>query len=250
MLVYLATYPRCGNSFLRGMIVENWDYWVSTVYPVPREAIAAKWSAIGYAPLADGLAAYSRGTPRRMIQPGCALDRERLAADPAIFFIKTHELPFERYFPGEVVIQMVRHPVAAIWSYKRLLDRTKDRDYDILDVSAGKVQFGPWSAYHDAWEGLAVRVRYEDALTDESAAVRTIADAVGLPLGKVRFTDFAAAHAKNPVRFRQGTADGWQSLPQRTIDRIMADHRVTAERLGYHVNRSGWWSRLSIRRFL
>ena len=58
----------------------------------------------------------------RMLINGCDValtesNRQQWAQEETVFFVKTHELPFERYFEGEAVIHIVRNPVAVFRSY-------------------------------------------------------------------------------------------------------------------------------------
>ena len=188
MIVYLATYPRSGNSLLQRMIRRNFRHLTSRISGIkPPEAgrrlMGPQDMEIELVPAAElvadwpeavlwheNLAAYRfPGEPwRRMLLPGPSELlteelREALAGEKNVFFLKTHNLPFDRYFEGEFVVQLVRHPGAALWSYFRhqhdsAVPKRKGRLFaspppTLENLIEGKVRFGSWSKYQDVVAG-------------------------------------------------------------------------------------------------
>ena len=178
MLVYLASYPRSGNSLLQRIIAGAFWRLTAEVKVSPRKdlplAPAKGWEksrpdpADGDAPLVGALAGwlirYRREAPGEPMHWGLQLapqklltpeDRRRLAAHDELFLIKTHHPPFEAYAPGERVVQVVRSPGPVLRSYFRLLEAQAagaGQDAPTLDeVIAGQTPFGSWSDYHAAW---------------------------------------------------------------------------------------------------
>jgi hypothetical protein len=162
MLVYIASYPRAGNSLVQQLIHAFFQYPTASVYQSkdhPRYQknfrYATNWrmpdeisskDKFGRGTILDRLAGrgllwnewialYDRTVPSgekncRYILRGCLRmltpqRRKRLAAEEAVFFVKTHERPFEHFFEGEYVIQPVRHPGAVFRSYYNL---RRDKD--------------------------------------------------------------------------------------------------------------------------
>lgn len=259
-LVYLATYPRCGNSFLRGIISANWPYHATDIHDGDWGATCAYLTSIGYdvdtseGPRPgfppdliwdDWIRAYTAGGKRyRIVKPGSkdwlsSEVRRRLAAEENVFFIKTHFLPYENWFPGEKVIQMVRDPISSIWSYKNLLDTLqRNKSPDILAISKGDVQFGSWSDYHRAWEQNHppdfLRVSFEKTHADQAPTVAAIARFLRFPEGAVQTMSFAASQQRNPIRFRAGRTNDWERhLSRAIVQQIFSDHRQKAQELGY-----------------
>lgn len=244
MLIYQATYPRCGAAFLRDLISINFGFLSANGYESDA-AFPEKWDV---APLRDDpdLQTYqSRMTPgaRELVLRHGALKRltpalrERLAAEPRLLFVKTHGLPPEDVFPGEMAIQFVRHPGPAIVSYWRL-EHLRKESLLLDDFIAGDTQFGSWTDYHLAWEHTAMpvlRLRYEDVLADQVAAIEAMSRFLNVPMPETpRPMPLSAAVERNPARNPGEGLDGWRrrtSAVQRAT--IWRKHGVLAYRYGY-----------------
>ncbi|HET9231830.1 MAG TPA: sulfotransferase domain-containing protein [Vitreimonas sp.] len=242
MLIYQATYPRCGAAFLRDLISINFGYLSGNGYDSDH-TFPEKWDVTPLEGEPD-LQTYKRpgSEERQLLLRHGALKaltpelRQRLAADPRLLFVKTHELPPERAFPGEVALQFVRHPGPTIVSYWRLMNVKKPVDLD--DVIEGRAMFGSWTAYHDAWERAPMplmRLRYEDVLADQDAAIHAIAGFLALPApARIRHMPMSAATSRNPSRNPGEGLDGWR---RRTTgaqrQEIWRRHGSLAYRYGY-----------------
>lgn len=241
MIVYVASYPRSGNSWLRNILGLNWRYLTTSGYYEDWAALRKNCSRYDLKDISDAgeigidgnvvsenlLAAYINpvtGEKRPYLRPGCLqwLTEEKrayLAANTNIFFIKTHEKPFERYFPGERVLQVVRHPIATIWShfvFHQNFNDPNDPPVSLEDAIVGTVKFGSWSDYYSAWsrEGLNLTtdylcVCYEDLHERELAVASLIGH--GLGLGDAHAHDFFdSSQRRNPTRYPSGRPDTWK----------------------------------------
>ncbi len=220
MLVYIATYPRAGNSWLRSMVRLNWHYLVGNGYPTDWQRLKEGAAAEGFTVFAEDAGSFTyrhpeADEPRRALKPDALARltpalREELAAGPALAFVKTHELPFERYFAGEKAIQMVRHPTDAAASWVEMQRLRKAGPRPLAHLVEG-VAHARWGDYHDRWGAASLplwRTRFEDALADEAAVTTWLAGFLGLPEpGVTAF--FGRQQARNPERYRQGRQNRW-----------------------------------------
>lgn len=244
MLIYQATFPRCGAAFLRDLISINFSYLSANGYDSDA-TFPEKWDVAPVDGDADLLTYASRTYPgqREILLRHGALNRltpalrEKLAADPHLLFVKSHDLPPEKFFPGEAAIQFVRHPGPAIVSYWRL-EHLRKESLQLDDFIAGDTLFGSWTDYHLAWERTALpllRMRYEDVLADQGAAVAAIADFLRIPApSEPREMPLAAATLRNPTRNPGDGFDGWRqrtTLRQRRT--LWNCHGQLAYRYGY-----------------
>jgi hypothetical protein len=225
MLFYVATYPRCGSGVIRNALSRNFGMPVSNGYAAVTDrqptADPDLDRAVGHPMVKEP--ALERLTPEV---------RERLAALPDRLFVKTHERPFDAWFPGEHAIQMVRHPGAAIVSHQRLSGK---RSLD--DHIGGKCYAGSWSAYHRAWREAAVptcRLRYEDVYAQPDLLLRGLERFTGLPIVDRHVETAAEATARNPERNPGLGLDGWRSLVSDEQRRaIVETHGPEAAEHGY-----------------
>lgn len=241
MIVYLATYPRCGAALLRSTVRLNWRYKAANAHAEGHMPEGLKSKAT------DDSAVVTYQWPhtpeRRMLVSPCESlltpeRRTRLGADPELFFVKTHDRPPDEPVLGEVAVQLVRHPGASLTSYWQLSRNTKAGDRGIADFIEGRVFAGRWDEYHQAWAASSLpllRRRFEDLLGDPPKVIREIADFLGLPTpDDPQLLPSKRAHERNPIRNPIKGVDGWKS--QITIEEqahIWTLHGETARAMGY-----------------
>jgi len=278
MIVYIATYPRSGNSLLQHMIRRNFRHLTSQIkagvksIPVALKMMRQQTQGFDLVhaakPLPDWtedvlwherLAAYRfEGEPwRRVILPGPIETlteefRQALARESNFFFLKTHNLPFERYFEGEFAIQSVRHPGAVHWSYfrhqndfiipRRLGESLFDQKPPTLDnVILGETNFGSWSAYQNAWRKAGERLgprflsfAFETLTADQLATLERIAALLGLPMTGREVVSFEAFRQRFPGKDLRGASDGYeQYYSERQLDLLWSTHGATALTYAY-----------------
>lgn len=208
MLVYVATYPRCGNSFLRNTIGANWS------------------------------AEFHQQA-----------DREAMIASPALHLVKTHGRPPTSFLPGEKVVQLVRHPGAAIASQFRMKQKFGVKPRPIEDFIEGKAAGGRWDEYHSEWgkiEAPLWRWRYEDAVADPVAMIESLRQFLDLEPAPPALFTIDQANAANPDRNPGAGLDGWtQQVSPEISSRIWLEHGAEAKRHGY--TPTGFLTSLEIR---
>lgn len=244
MIVYLASYPRCGNSLLRDIIHAYFKYPTTDIYPnTPNYPVkfahATNWRIENQVTLWDKrnirlvwnqwVALYDRTAESerknmRYLLHGCIKTltpehRQRFAAEDNIFFLKTHERPYAQFYDGEYVIQPVRHPGAVFRSYANLLSKNADQPLTLDSFIKGEGEFGSWSDYHRAWNdaidslnGRYLRLYYENMVNDQLPSAQQIHEFLRLPYdsaGQIRA--FEGRHQHNPHMFGFGSNDGWEN---------------------------------------
>lgn len=254
MIVYVATYPRSGSGVLRRAIYLNFGHWTADGYGQASalepelDAHPAPHPVNGFP---EGLwwpqwmYAYTGldGVRRRLVGPPAlsrldAKARRLLAADPCLYFVKTHEPPFSEWYPGERAVRMVRDPRAAIASHYEMEKRFASGKSRSLDrLIRGDCIGGDWSDYHRAWRDAAVEqlvFSYEAAFADQTRVVRDIGDFLSLPLDQVVVETLAQAHARNPARNPGRGLDGWREvLSAKEAELIRSLHGEVAADMGY-----------------
>jgi hypothetical protein len=275
MIVHLATYPRSGNSLLKQLIV--WNFHFLTISPKANpdlrnviEGILAVLPNCTMTPApaapeeSDGQLIWNErtaiyqwpGESRHryvLIDPDEANSpdiRRSLAAEDDLFFVKTHELPFDEYFPGEHVLQHVRHPGAALWSYFRYLV-----DFKFRKGLSGKLLRGPaptlenviagaftdWSDYHARWRSAGERLgeRYlclgfETTQENPLRSIEKIADFLSLPVRSQKLPDFEKYRTRFEGNDLRGRSDGYEAFfSGRQLELLWQSHSAMAERFGF-----------------
>jgi hypothetical protein len=246
MILYIASYPRCGNSLTRDIIQTYFKRPASSVHPwtnpIPvRLPHATNWRLPADIPLAeklrhpwliwnDQLALYDQTVSphaknQRFLMRGCgvaltSLNRLRLATEKTVYVLKTHYRPYKRYFPGEAVLQIVRHPGPVIKSYYNLHKKDGIERHTLDDFIAGKVEFGSWNDYHTEWMTAAqrlgqryARIRFEQVRDDPMQVCQPVKAFTGWDFDPAAQTrDFEQRQAANPVMFSTGSNADWEAF--------------------------------------
>ncbi len=274
MLFYLATYPRSGNSMLQRMLLQNFGQLssqmkVGAVPGRPAPELAGWQIELAPEPIAGWphevvwnpwTAVHRRTGPgqawRRHLQPaplGAFSDdfRQSLAREPTAFFVKTHDRPFDHYFDGEHVLQIVRHPGPVIWSCFRYLSqhalqghgaRAFDLPPPTLErIIAGEVQFGGWSDYHRDWEQAAAPLgasfwqrTYRQMIEDQVGFRAELAERLGLEALSKKLVSFESYQRKRSELDLRGTNDGYERYFSRAqLELMWRTHSEMAGRLGF-----------------
>ncbi len=256
-LIYIASYPRSGNTWARNLIRHYFDYYVPSLYEEPG-TFNVEFDAAGQV----GAAYFSYKTRwslmyRRTLRNHCsevfsAEFRQKLAGSPEHFFVKTHELPYEDYSEGESVVYLVRHPCATIWSYYNYIIDHKTPDVESItleDVIRGNVNFGSWSEHVERWleagQALGDRFvvfRYEELAAAEMNFCQTTSWISGLPIRAEAnsFPSFAHWQRTAPTLYRSADNQAWRKhFTPEHLELVRTLHGATMKRVGYTLEVDG-----------
>ncbi len=288
MIIYIASYPRSGNSWIQTLLFEKFRIVSSSLYKRSEEQKLFKAIDPGYhfPSITEELytSAYSKldefidvhqerlssthfteedrfflqespirelfipyGNDRRLLLSGSKpllefpIVRQYLASNENLFFIKTHEWPYDTYYPGEKVLHIVRNPGAVAWSYLHFL-----RDFDgfvasLEEIILGHVGFGDWSQYHQLWmleqqkrqENFCL-IFYEDLAKDYLAQVKKISDFIQIPIIGSEDISFEELHRIKPKLIREGKATNWEkNFTNYQLKLLWNKHKDMMSLLGY-----------------
>jgi hypothetical protein len=226
LLIWLASYPRSGNTLLR-MVLENaLGYHTCSIYQEHETEDQVE------------LANLFAITPADVLQR--AID-----ADEDPHFLKTHELPAVDTYPAIYIVRDGRDASVSFAHY--LIDFVLGKDQNVEvnfrqtlhDVVALKERYGGWSKNVQAWiarPNTAI-VRFEDLIVDPIAITCDALQQLSLkPIARRAgvFVDFEALHKSSPQFFREGTVGGWQAEMDDEMECLFwQQHGATMDLLGY-----------------
>jgi hypothetical protein len=223
MRVWLASYPRSGNTFFRIILSDRY-----------------------------GLPSDGQGTPHESWKDLRRIEmRIRPLTDPgAPHFVKTHELPGNDSDPAVYLVRdgrdalvsyahfsLVFHQSMAPESITQELFRNALRNLILEQRSP----FGTWSRNADAWisrPNTAV-VKYEDLVADPFGTAERAIASLGIRLRPVSDTipTFAELQAVDPNFFRSGSVSGYRNeFPPDLLELFWEHNAKTMLRLGYTRN--------------
>lgn len=183
----------------------------------------------------------------RCLLPGCQniltpKNRQKLAKEKSYFFIKTHNTPYEEYFGGEYVIQIIRHPKLVFESYFRFLKENGHKDKTMEEMISGKLLYGSWSKWHQNWEKVSsslqdnfLRLHFEAVLSDTHGACNQIKTLINLNFNPDRkLTSFEELNKRYPNYYHSGKVDSKEtSYTLDQLNLIQELHGFTMKQFGY-----------------
>jgi sulfotransferase family protein len=187
MIVWLASYPRSGNTLLRTVLSECFGLPSTTDEPEPIEAAYATGMIGGLASPDDWVRFYVEAT-----------------ASSTLHLIKTHLPPRD----DQRAIYVVRDGRSAVVSYYHF-----NRTYhpaeapSLLELALGGGHYGGWADHCKTWFGRAgtLVVRFEDLVHGDPPTLNRIATQI-CHTGSIRpwVNPFASLRLAVPEFFREG----------------------------------------------
>lgn len=151
-IVWLASYPRSGNTFLRTIIFQCFGVRSGSVYP----------RDLGLQSGVENLTGHIEHGPGGTIDFG----------DEPVRLIKTHSLPPDDR-PAIYVLRDGRAAAISLYQFWR-------GQRSLADIIAGKTIFSTWTAHVGAWDPRerpdTLFLRYEDLVADLGACVDRIGE--------------------------------------------------------------------------
>lgn len=221
MLVWVASYPRSGNTFVRMLL--------KSAFGLPSRSWHGNADARSFgSPAVVGLVGHQgHELPQEDLIPWA---REQ----PGLCMIKTHEPPQT----DDPAIYVVRDGRSSVVSYHRYLNDIENVESTIPDVIEGRVFAGSWSDHFAAWQPTwrphTLLLRYEEITARPEHAVEEIGNFLRLaPLGG-RVPAFEELRTLNPRFFRAGDdrANIAELAPYEDLFR--SRHAQVMELLGYY----------------
>jgi hypothetical protein len=221
MLVWVASYPRSGNTLVRMLL--------KSAFGLPSRSWHGDADTKSFgSPAVVGLVGHE----------GYESSQEELISwahsRPELCMIKTHEPPLT----ADPAIYVVRDGRSSIVSYQRYLNDIENIPATIPDVIEGRVFAGSWSDHFAAWQPTwrphTLLLRYEEVTAQPERAVEEIGDFLRLtPVGG-RMPEFAELRTLNPRFFRRGD-DGANIAELAPYEDLFRNrHAEVMELLGYY----------------
>jgi len=270
-IVWLASYPKSGNTWVRAFLA---NLIANRTEPVPLAELVRYAEDEANPDLFSALA--GRPSAELGIDEIAAL-RPRVHAEIArrasgTRFVKTHNMagrfdghPLHDWSVSAGAIVVVRNPldvaVSMTHHFGLGLDEAIDRLADDNVATANDALFvsqilGSWSTHVKSWADMAndsvLVLRYEDLLEKPAKHFAKVARLVGLGQDRARVDravrhagfqslsglekkhGFAEASGKGARFFRKGRVNEWrEALSREQVQRVIDAHREQMQRFGY-----------------
>lgn len=204
MIVWLASYPRSGNTLLRTLLKQTMDLGSYSDESVP--------ATVAFTPVAE-----SEFGHLPIEQPWDAF-YEEASASSTVFLVKTHLAPRDHQ-PAIYVARDGRQSLVSYYNYHCKF--FPEHPGSLMNLVLGDDYYGGWTEHHAKWfsgDRRAILVRYEDLVGATPLLLRQIATFIGHQGPVAPWTNpFEKLQQENPSFFRQGEvrwngAPGWTPL--------------------------------------
>jgi hypothetical protein len=221
MLIWLASYPRSGNTFVRVIL--------NSVFGTKTTSLHGQGDLRVFSARPGVLDAV--GHVQSEVQ-GADLIAKAQRSD-RLHVMKTHEAPPT----SDPTIYIVRDGRSAIASYHHYLNEVEKLDVPQGAVIEGRVYAGSWSDHFTTWNPLerpnTLFLRYEDMTRDTDNLIRQLGEFCRVAPRSARPPSFEELHALHPDFFRAGNDDANIAEMEPYLPRLLELHGPLMRRLGY-----------------
>ena len=219
MLVWLASYPRSGNTMFRMMLHQVFGCTTYAKHYSEQRARNRTRTDPGARPLPG---------PWPEVYASMRDDRN------CVYMVKTHDAPED----DQPAIYVVRNGMAATRSYRHYLRDFNGLEFTLDQVILGMPLFGSWGGHLDRWNPLerpnTLLLKYEDLVAKPDKEFDRVAEFIRMPRQGEWKNNFQALQAVDPKMYRQGpgvSPDKEFSETQRQL--FWALHADWMARFGY-----------------
>jgi len=226
MLVWVASYPRSGNSFFRTALHRLYGHR------------SVREQTRGVEPPGGGGIACDLWTK---------LTDAEMAAHEEVYFVKTHELPHESKCPAIYLVRDGRDSLVSYAWFSLVQHRELRREqvthdlyrqalHDVMHDTRGA--YGGWANNVLAWSGRpnTCVLKFEELIAAPERCVARAIESLSLP-GKCLGGDvpsFAELQAARPHHYRRGVIGSWRDeFPDDLLDDFWRLHGRAMEATGY-----------------
>jgi hypothetical protein len=221
MIVWLASYPRSGNTLLRTILLKCFGLTTYSLYDDLTDiGSRAEFSSIvGHA---------SHGLDQQSFHKAAAESDQT-------YFVKTHDRPPDKA-KAIYVVRDGRSTIVSYYHYRK--DFSSDETTSLEDIIVGDCMYGSWSDHFEAWAPASrpntLLLRYEHLVHDAHKAVKVISDFIGRPALSSQPPPFTELKAVDSKFFRRGSdASNIEELEGENSDLFWLLHGQLMSELGY-----------------
>lgn len=233
MIIWVASYPRSGNTFFRVLLKSLYGVESYSIYDDPLFETLGASDAVGHAKRTK------------------SMDSMENSRD--IYFVKTHELPHDD-LPAIYLLRDGRAAMISFAHYIRDFEHTppskwerwlkRERSFEkiVANLITDRTRHGGWSGHVRAWQSrpksaLTIMIRYEDLIEDPLGVMTNVIPRIAPSLERSEISSiptFSELQENWPQFFRRGTKDGWkQELSPALQNKFMEVHGEIMKSYGY-----------------
>jgi hypothetical protein len=196
MIIWLASYPRSGNTFIRIILNKIFNINTYSIYNDKNDiaAHAETKDIVGHCDLTS--------------------DFDLVAArnSSCEYFIKTHKYPLNNEDKVIYIIRDGRESITSYFHYRNSYNNAPP----LKDFIEGKIKVGTWSKHIEAWNSLPANkiliIKFEDLIDDTDKIIKDISSFIEKEPMNHDIPTFDELNKINPKFFRSGGKDSFKNL--------------------------------------
>ncbi len=196
MIIWLASYPRSGNTFLRVILNSIFNIKSYSIYDDLKDIAANEKTsdAVGHELLPQGF------------------DIEKARESKEVYFIKTHDKPLNN---TDKAIYLVRDGRETMLSYTKYQNKYGSEHKELIDTIYGNTYFGSWKAHLNIWDPKnrpnTLTIKFEELTDNPYAFIDSIASFSGIAPVNAVIPTFNELQKNNDKFFSTGKKDSWKT---------------------------------------
>ena len=198
MIVWLASYPRSGNTLLRILL--------NSVFGIKTYSIHNDENDIGSDRKTSDVVGH--------LFFDSEVDFDEIRKKTEYYFIKTHFVPDGRIFSEDKVIYLIRDGRESSVSYWNYMNNFSEKRLSLKNIIAGHIAFGNWGNHVHAWDPTrrpnTIHIRYEDIVKDKEYYIKVLSEFLHMTPVSADYPSFDELKAINSKFFRSGKTDSWK----------------------------------------
>jgi len=197
MIIWLASYPRSGNTYIRIILHHAFVVKTYSVYNDKADIATDKATReiVGHEDLPENF------------------DFSKSRQSDDLYFIKTHK-PYIKEYENDKIIYIVRDGREATVSYFYYLRNYNKNKYNYMEIINGYPLVGSWGEHFFNWQKAQkdkiLLLHFEKVIKSPRETINQIRDFAGLIPIKYEVPAFAALQQANPNFFRSGGKDSYK----------------------------------------
>ena len=239
MIVWLASYPRSGNTFFRVILNSIFDIKTYSIYDDKGDIGADEKT--------------SETVGHEFLPKDFNIEEAR--REKNIYYIKTHELLDNRVEPDDNVIYLIRDGRESTLSFTKHQNTFSHQNKKIIDTIYGNIFIGSWGEHVQSWDPKnrknTLLIKFEELIKDPSQYIGLLSEFLEItPVGD-KIPTFEELKEINPIFFRSGKTNSWENIysEEEHISFWLKNYKVMDE-YGYDYKRPALLDDIENNRFI
>ena len=200
MIVWLASYPRSGNTYFRVLL--------NSIFNIKTYSIYDDKYDIG----AD--ADTSKVVGHEFLPENFSLEQARTSEQ--LYYIKTHELLDNRVADEDKVIYLIRDGRESSLSFAKYQQQFGDKNATLNDILYGNSFIGSWGEHVTSWNPTArantLLVKFEKLTKEPHKFIEALSSFLDINPINNKIPSFEELKSINPKFFRSGKINSWEKI--------------------------------------